>query len=89
MFLCCFVFSATRKKPQKEWLASPLKKKDHLNTKATVGGMLIANTPPFFTNGFEPVAQVTLCLTDENTSRDMLGAAWLIIALRIHAAKFN
>ena len=30
-------------------------------TKATVGGV-----PPFFTGVFEPVARVTLCLTDEN-----------------------
>ena len=35
------------------------------------------NTPPFFTNRFKPLARVTLYLTDENTSHNMLGAAWL------------
>ena len=34
-----------------------------------------ANTPPFFTNGFEPFARVTLYVTDETTLHDMLGAA--------------
>ena len=44
--------------------------------------MLIANTPPFSTinNRFEPLARVTLYLTDEMTTHDMLGAAWLTIA---------
>ena len=51
--------------------------------------MLIVNTPPFFTNIFEPVARVTLYLTDEKTLRDMLGVAWLIIASRIHLARLK
>ena len=35
-------------------------------SKATLGGMLIANTPPFFTTRSEPVARVTLYVTDKN-----------------------
>ena len=39
-----------------------------------------------FTTGLEPVARVTLYLTDENILRGILGAAWLTIALQIHVA---
>ena len=53
-------------------------------TKATVGGV-----PPFSANKFEPLARVTLYLTDEKTLHDVLGGAWLIIALRIHVAKLR
>ena len=57
-----------------------------MRTKATVEGMLI-HRAVFSPDRLEPVARVTLHLTDEKRSRDMLGAkAWLIIALRIHAA---
>ena len=56
-------------------------------TQDTVGG---ANTPPFFSHRFEPVARATLLyLTDETTLRCMLGAAWLTNALRIHVAKLK
>ena len=53
-------------------------------TKATVEGV-----PPIFTAGSKPDARVTPYLTDEKSLRDKLGAAWPIIALRIHAAKFK
>ena len=43
-----------------------------LRIKGTVGGMLIANTPPFFTAGFEPIARVPLYLTNKNTFGDFL-----------------
>ena len=49
-----------------------------LTTKATVGGMIIANTPPFFTNRFEPVARVTLYLNDVEIIRDIY--AWRGVA---------
>ena len=45
-----------------------------------------ANTPPFFTTELETAARGTLYLTDENTLRDILGAAWLTMALQIHVA---
>ena len=35
----------------------------------------------------KPVTRVTLYPTDETTVHDMLGAAWLTIALRIHVAR--
>ena len=57
--------------------------------KDTLRGMLVASTPPFCTNGFEPFSRVTLYLTAENSSRDMLGAARLTIALWIHVAKLT
>ena len=47
------------------------------------------NTPPFFTDRFEPVARVALYHTDEMTLHDMLGAAWVTVVLRIHVAKLE
>ena len=35
------------------------------------------------------LARVTLYLTDETTLRDILGAAWQTVALRIHVTKFK
>ena len=35
------------------------------------------------------LARVTLYLIDETTLHDMLGAAWLTVALRIHAARLK
>lgn len=53
-------------------------------TKATARGSTLV-----FTNRFEPLTRVTVYLTDETTLRDMLGASWPTIALRIHVAKVN
>ena len=58
-----------------------------LTTKSTVGGMLIANTPPFFNSGFEPLVRVTLYLTDKNAQGNCL--AQRCLSLRIHIAKLE
>ena len=42
--------------------------------------MLMLIRPPFFSTGPDAVARVILHLTDENTLRGMLAAAWQTIA---------
>ena len=53
---------------------------------ATLGGILIANTPPFFTTRSEPVARVTLYVTDKNKKGDLFGIALLTMPSGVHMA---
>ena len=56
-------------------------------TKATVGGYPELSLPGLSYHII--LARVTLYLADETTLHDMLGTAWLTIALRIHVARLK